>query len=69
MELAVESPDTVKTMFEVKNVLKHPTALLRPGILLPALWRTAVPGSRPLASKRRRQRSPVKHPRPGHTGI
>lgn len=68
MELAVESPETAKTMFEVKNVLKHPTALLRPGILLPALWRT-VAGSRSLARKRRRQRSMVKRPRPGHTGI
>lgn len=69
MELAVESPETTKTMFEVKNVLKHPAALLRPGILLPALWRTATPASRNLARKRRRQRSIVKRPRPGHTGI
>jgi predicted DNA-binding transcriptional regulator AlpA len=40
MVLATESPEAVKTMFEVKNVLRRPAAMLRPGILAPALWRT-----------------------------
>jgi len=41
MSLATRSPGTVRTMFEVKNVLRGPAAVLRPGILAPALWRTA----------------------------
>ena len=37
MKLAVEREDVARTMLGVKNVIKPPAALLRPGILLPAL--------------------------------
>lgn len=40
MVLATESKETVRTMFEVKNVLRSPAAMLRPGIFAPALWRS-----------------------------
>ncbi|WP_053058161.1 FAD-dependent oxidoreductase [Rubrobacter aplysinae] len=56
MALATESPAVVKTMFEVKNVLRSPAAMLRPGILAPALWRTfsGLPGpaKRPAIGRR-----------------
>ena len=41
MGLAVEREDVARALFETKNLLKPPSALLRPGILLPALWRAA----------------------------
>lgn len=44
MALAAESPRTARTMFEVKNVLRSPAAMLRPGILAPALWRALSGG-------------------------
>lgn len=40
MKLAVEREDVARTLLGVKNVLQPPAALLRPGILLPALVRT-----------------------------
>ena len=40
MKLAVEREDVARTMLGIKNVIKPPAALLRPGILLPALART-----------------------------
>ncbi|MDQ3316520.1 MAG: FAD-dependent monooxygenase [Actinomycetota bacterium] len=40
MKLAVEREDVARTMLGVKNVIEPPAALLRPGILLPALART-----------------------------
>ena len=55
MKLAVEREDVARTLLGVKNLIEPPAALLRPGILLPALTRTitnrqAMP--RPLASPR-----------------
>ncbi len=41
LALAVEREDVAKTLLEVKNLLALPSTLLRPGILLPALRRTA----------------------------
>ncbi len=41
MGLAVEREDVARALLETKNLLKSPFALLRPGILLPALWRAA----------------------------
>lgn len=40
MKLAVEREDVARTLLGVKNVVQPPAALLRPGILLPALART-----------------------------
>ena len=40
MKLAVEREDVARTLLGVKNLLEPPAALLRPGILLPALART-----------------------------
>jgi flavin-dependent dehydrogenase len=40
--LAVEREDVAKTLLEVKNLLEPPSALLHPGILLPALRRAAL---------------------------
>lgn len=53
MALATRSPGAVKTMFEVKNVLRGPAAMLRPGILAPALWhsRHALPAPRGAEAK------------------
>jgi 2-polyprenyl-6-methoxyphenol hydroxylase-like FAD-dependent oxidoreductase len=42
LALAVEREDVTLTLLEVKNLLKPPSALLRPGILLPATRRTAL---------------------------
>ncbi len=41
--LAVEREDVARALLETKNLLKPPSALLRPGILLPALWRAVLP--------------------------
>ena len=43
LALAVEREDVAQTLLEVKNVLKPPSALLHPGILLPALRRAILP--------------------------
>ena len=40
MKLAVEREDVARTLLGVKNLIEPPSALLRPGILLPALSRT-----------------------------
>ncbi len=42
MALAVERESVALTLLEVKNLLKPPSTLLRPGILLPALGRAAL---------------------------
>jgi hypothetical protein len=42
LALAVEREDVARTLLEVKNLLAPPSTLLRPGILLPALRRTAL---------------------------
>jgi len=42
MKLAVEREDVARTLLGVKNVIEPPAALLRPGILLPALGRAAM---------------------------
>jgi hypothetical protein len=42
LALAVERKDVARTLLEVKNLLAPPSALLRPGILLPALRRTVL---------------------------
>jgi 2-polyprenyl-6-methoxyphenol hydroxylase-like FAD-dependent oxidoreductase len=42
LDLAVERKDVARTLLEVKNLLKPPATLLRPGILLPALRRAAL---------------------------
>ncbi|MGB3681284.1 MAG: hypothetical protein WA990_02240 [Rubrobacteraceae bacterium] len=38
--MAVRDPEVTRTLLEVKNLLKQPRALLRPGILFPALRQT-----------------------------
>lgn len=55
MALAAESPGTVRTMFEVKNVLRSPAAMLRSGIFAPALWRSlsGPPAAKPLTAASR----------------
>ena len=40
MELAVARQDVARTLLGVKNLIEPPVALLRPGILIPALART-----------------------------
>ena len=40
MKLAVERRDVARTLLAVKNLIEPPAALLRPGILFPALART-----------------------------
>jgi hypothetical protein len=53
MKLAVEREDVARTLLGVKNLIEPPAALLRPGILLPALARTVKNRRaklRPLAS-------------------
>ncbi|WP_166395048.1 NAD(P)/FAD-dependent oxidoreductase [Rubrobacter marinus] len=48
MGLAVEREDVARALLETKNLLAPPSALLRPGILLPALWRAAfAPRTKP----------------------
>ena len=48
MGLAVEREDVARALLETKNLLKSPAALLRPGILLPALYRAAfAPRAKP----------------------
>ena len=42
LALAVEREDVAKTLLEVKNLLEPASTLLRPGILFPALGRTAL---------------------------
>jgi len=42
LALAVEREDVARTLLEVKNLLEPPSTLLRPGILFPALGRTAL---------------------------
>ena len=42
LDLAVEREDVTRTLLEVKNLLKPPSTLLRPGILFPVLRRTAL---------------------------
>lgn len=54
MALAVERQRTAKTMFEVKNVLRGPSAMLRPGILAPALYRSAHTGNAKTGKRRLR---------------
>ena len=54
MALAVERESVALTLLEVKNLLKPPSTLLRPGILLPALGRTALS----LITKRREPAPP-----------
>ena len=54
MRLATEKPPVARTLLEVKNLLRSPRTLLRPGILLPALGRMLAgrrPGS-PAPSRR-----------------
>ena len=42
LAFAVEREHVARTLLGVKNLLEPPSAFLRPGILLPALWRTAL---------------------------
>ena len=68
MELAVEREDVARTLLGVKNLIEPPSALLRPGILLPALARTvknrrAKPG--PLAPPRQTSWTSRRVGRPG----
>lgn len=53
LALAVEREDVARTLLEVKNLLEPPSTLLRPGILLPALGRTALS----LLTKHKRSRT------------
>ena len=68
LNLAAEKEDVAKTLLEVKNLLKPPAALLRPGILLPALKRTAssllTPRPDEDADERPAPEDPVGEPRP-----
>jgi hypothetical protein len=54
LALAVEREDVARTLLEVKNLLEPPSTLLRPGILFPALWRTALSPF----TRRKKSRSP-----------
>src|SRR5919107_799387 len=54
LELAVEREDVAKTLLKVKNLLEPPSTLLRPGIIFPALWRTALSPF----TRRKKSRSP-----------
>lgn len=61
--MAVENPEVTRTLLEVKNLLRPPRALLRPGILFPALRRTLAkarhpgnPGAAPRATREPRTR-------------
>lgn len=45
--MAVRDAEVARTLLEVKNLLKSPTALLRPSIAGPALYRTLVGSRRP----------------------
>ncbi len=49
--MAVREPRVARTLLEVKNLVKPPRSLLRPGILLPALRRTLA-GTRSLAGSK-----------------
>ena len=42
LAFAVEREHVARTLLGVKNLLEPPSAFLRPGILLPALWRTTL---------------------------
>lgn len=63
MKRAVERQDVARTLLGVKNLIEPPSALLRPGILVPALARAAVrhlpKGVRPGAGSRDRDPSRV----------
>jgi 2-polyprenyl-6-methoxyphenol hydroxylase-like FAD-dependent oxidoreductase len=59
LALATEREDVARTLLEVKNLLKPPSALLRPGILLPALRRTALSWLGRRKGLRLRSNSPV----------
>ncbi|CAA9445798.1 MAG: putative secreted protein [uncultured Rubrobacteraceae bacterium] len=61
MALAVEREDVARTLLEVKNLLEPPSALLRPGILLPALRRTALSHIKPRPTS---SKEPGENPRP-----
>lgn len=54
MALATERRQTPKTMFEVKNVLRGPSAMLRPGILAPATYRALSSGKTQTGKRRLR---------------
>jgi 2-polyprenyl-6-methoxyphenol hydroxylase-like FAD-dependent oxidoreductase len=54
LALAVEREDVARTLLEVKNLLEPPSTLLRPSILFPALWRTALSPF----TRRKKPRSP-----------
>ena len=58
LALAVEREDVVRTLLKVKNLLEPPSTLLRPGILFPALWRTALSPF----TRRKKSRSPKPKP-------
>lgn len=58
MGLAVEREDVARALLETKNLVKPPAALLRPGILLPALWRAAfAPRAKPSGKPPRKEES------------
>jgi flavin-dependent dehydrogenase len=72
LALAVEREDVAKTLLEVKNLLALPSALLRPGILLPALRRTAVSLLSPHSAGRRESRTSEpknNNPKPSPTPV
>ena len=57
MKLAVEREDVARTLLGVKNLTEPPSALLRPGILLPALARTAKNRAGPSPDRPPRQKT------------
>jgi flavin-dependent dehydrogenase len=61
MALAVEREDVARTLLEVKNLLEPPSALLHPGIIFPALRRTALSLIKPRPT---RSKEPGESPRP-----
>ncbi len=72
LALAVEREDVAKTLLEVKNLLALPSALLRPGILLPTLRRMAFSLLSPRSARRRESRtseSKNNNPKPSPTPV
>ncbi len=58
MGLAVEREDVARALLETKNIIKSPAVLLRPGILLPALYRAVfAPQTKPSGKPPRKEES------------
>lgn len=62
----VEREDVARTLLEVKNLIEPLSALLRPGILLPVLRRTALLLIKPRPT---RSKEPGESPRPSEERV